>query len=269
MIDNIKVYHSPGRLVFRCLKSHSKDYLIQIELEEHWVKSNDIGRYLKVTYQMTTEEYYDLVVYESVGIKPPKCPYCGKKLRFKNLTYNYNYYKTCSSPECTFNAYSEANKASQINRVKNGTHQFLNNSGIREKINKNTSRRNKRIAELGVHPCQDIVNNINMQKGLIKKKGSPEDVLYYYIARTEDLSTFKLGVTKNIIERINISSFSNSKFLKYRIITSGLRENIAELEAEVKLKFMTKSEYFPIKMFKEVILFIKSIISKYEFKSLD
>lgn len=213
---------------------------------------------MKKTYGINSHEYYDLIMYGGCDSEThPKCQYCGKPLKFKNLSNGYSYYKNCGEPECKSRSYSDSRKIILKKLSESGIHPWMNSSPKRDSINKNTSKSNHLRALNNNHPCQNTFINIHMQKMNFINRGNFDDHAIYYFAKCKDKNVFKLEVTTNPDARI---ALSYGNILSIHEIKSGTRIEMAELESKVKLYFNSKSEYFKIERFKEVALYIKSII---------
>lgn len=264
-MKDLKVYHNPGVIIKRIEGKNRIYYLDQLCESEVWVHSTQFMIRVKKLYGLTGQDYYNLVVYNNDYALIPKCPFCGRIKKFSNIgDKGYNYHVTCGRDECKSKAYSISNTEIQKNLVASGNHQFSNNSPHRLHINQRTVESNHKRALKGIHPCQDIKNNIMMQRGNFLSKGNPDDECYYYFSKVEgDYSKFKLGVTGlSLNKRESLYSFNPDtvQLRGIRLIVSGTRLQIADLEATVKLHFNSKSEYFPIEKFKKIMLYIKSLI---------
>lgn len=261
-MSNFKVYHNPGYIV-RDVRGFNKIYYLdQLCPELVWKYYSSFSEYIRRKYGLNQQEYYNLVVYGDKD-KSPICPICGiRPIKFKNINLGYSYYHNCGDKNCKSETYSISNRNIQLKRLESGEHHFIQND-YKKMMSDFMKIRNHEYSILGIHPCQDIKNNIIMQKGRVLKFGSPDDIIHYYFARCGSHDCFKLGVTVNIEAREGISKetyMSNVELYGFHIIKSGSRRDIADLEASVKIKFNSKSEYFPISMFKEIINYIKSII---------
>jgi hypothetical protein len=91
----MKIYHSPGEIIRRkSVIPNTFDYLDQLKEEETWIGSNKMPKYLRVNYNLTREQYYNLIVYGDKD-KIHYCPICGNKLKFIALWKPYN--SSCSN----------------------------------------------------------------------------------------------------------------------------------------------------------------------------
>lgn len=80
-------------------------YLDQIRDDIKWISRSFIEGYLSREYDLTPQQYYNLVVYGDISFKP-RCKYCSNSARWWRISNGY--YLTCSS-ECKSKSHSESN----------------------------------------------------------------------------------------------------------------------------------------------------------------
>lgn len=124
-------------------------------------------------------------------------------------------------------------------------------------------------ASLGLNNCELSLDKcILIDKVNFLSRGKPDDICVYYISsfeETEDI--FKLGVTIDLEERIKKGEYHGYKYKTQEILFSSTRENIAEIEFNVKMKFkqyiILGNEGFESKYKDEILEYIKELIKTY------
>lgn len=122
------------------------------------------------------------------------------------------------------------------------------------------------IGELGLDGYNlSIENCILIDKINYLRKGSPEDICYYYVTDFVDNSSlFKLGVTVDISKRIN-KEYHGFRYRSPSIIATGTRVEIAELEYKVKIKFkdhiILGNEGFDFNYKDEILNYVKELVA--------
>lgn len=139
-------------------------------------------------------------------------------------------------------------------RVENGTI-FLFTSEYSSNLQK------QRLKD-GTHQFLDKKVDLKADKSFFLNKGNLTDICYFYIATLKgDDNNIKIGVTE---DPEYISHFHHMvEYNSIEIIKSGYREYIAELEYKVKLEFINSSvigtETFPKGMRDEILKFIDTL----------
>lgn len=174
----------------------------------------------------STEEHKELMRDLALKqVKEGKHPWAGEngtELNKRRATEGTNFFYT-----------EESRLKSSIRgreKMKNGTHQFLDKSVM-----------------------------IKADRSIFLNKGSIDDECYLYIATYYNRpDIIKIGVTVDPEYRINFHHMTPYESLEV-LVTSG-RRIIAELEYEVKMKFMNHSvegnESFPVSMRDDILNFI-------------
>ena len=103
---------------------------------------------------------------------------------------------------------------------------------------------------IGLHSCggldifdpekmRDIRYVLKSERESFKHRNNPEDICCFYITYlTDDL--FKIGISKNIQNRDKTTYHEKYKYHNTEVLFSGTRDQVADLEYNVKLKFFTK-----------------------------
>lgn len=127
----------------------------------------------------------------------------------------------------------------------------------------------KNIAKENNIPCDELTieNMILMDKLRYLEKGNSTDLCTYYITLLEGRDdVFKVGVTIDVNRRIKTDYHGFYYTNTIKLFTST-RENIADLEYKVKLKFkdyiILGNEGFDISVREEMLKFIKELIEQY------
>lgn len=239
------------KIVGSIVRPTSQSYLDQID-GVTVVSSKKIKDYLFNKYELSVEEYYNLVVYGNINhITKCENPKCTNKSGFISLSSGYQKYccrKCCDSypPLIKSNKIpwsderrlrqSKNNRKIQLDKVKNKTHNFLKQS-IEHKLN--AQLQSARFTFIKRAKIRNI------------------DKSYLYLGIDDSLNKIKIGITFVGIERrkYDLNLFS------IHTILIGTPELVSEIEYEVKRKFMNVSsndhEKFDFNQLKEVINFIK------------
>jgi len=281
-----KVYHNPGELIRELRSSGSYYYLDQLDPGETWVgASNFTGNYLRKYYNLTSQQYYNIVMYGDINIKL-KCPWCDKERSFGKIGHGYNI--TCGSPSCN-------SKQSNKTRVESGTHNFLTENGGSETMSMIQQKlvaegkhpfQNPKVRELqrlknlevqhnlienGIHPFQKFESRAKSNRSSESKYLSNYNKIYLYKAEFNPKldGYIKLGVTYNPEIRVNENRYplSNIETLLY-----SDREFILDLELDLKLRYADRDIYdklsiteaYPIQKLDEILQFINEYKDNYK-----
>lgn len=234
-INKIKI-HERGRILYS-----NNRYLDQID-GVTYISSNYMSRYLINKYGITSQEYYNLIMYGNTS-NTPKCFRCGKPREFIKISHGYK--SRCH--ECLIKShkrirkeYKEGTKSYTISiiskkRVKDGSHNFINQPKI-ERINAQLSSGK-----------ETFINRA-------KLRGITEAFLYCGITQDNNI---KIGITFVGIKR-------RAKVLKLKtvhLLMKGTPEFISNIEYSLKVKFLniesSNNEVFPFETFKDIIKFLK------------
>lgn len=164
-----------------------------------------------------------------------------------------------------------------LKQVENGTHPWLL---------KNSTELRKRLIDEGKNPIVnmwkaldglknnslDIYNPDKMkdvnyvlfsERESFKNRENITDQCYLYVAFLDN-DRFKIGATKNLDNRANKNRYHKMKYQKPKIIFTSTRDIIADLEYDIKLKFIKRvalgTETFYMKDYKEIMDYIKNKI---------
>lgn len=111
----------------------------------------------------------------------------------------------------------------------------------------------------------DLSYVLKSERESFKHRDNPDDICYFYIT---DLSEelFKIGVSKNVNNRIKATYHEKYKYHDTEVLFSGTRNQVADLEYNVKVKFFTKlalgTETFNKKHYSEIREYIDQEILK-------
>lgn len=246
---DLKVYHNPGDIVFTGYKM-TKEYLDQLSEDIIYIKYNKLTKYLRDKYNLSQEEYYNLVVHGDKDFKHYcKCEGCNNEVRFKGLFSNQEGYYNCCSRKC--NGAYVANLLKSEGRLIMMTPEF-------RKIAVATIQK---MHDEGKHPfgTVEVHARSRMTDFIRKSKSRGREIAYLYVSFcTHTNELFKIGVTCDIN---NYHGMMNLHRLKgMRQLASGSVEYIADIEYKVKLHFNQREEYYPLERMDDVMNFIKSIL---------
>lgn len=216
-------------------------YLDQID-NKTYISSNYMSRYLRRKYNITTQEYYNLIMYGNIN-NTPKCYLCGKPREFIKLSHGYK----VRCHECVnlcheekIKEYKEGSRSylsSKVSKkqIENGTHNFINQDpSIRRKAEINSGK------------------NTFIKRAKIR--GITKSYLYCGITRDKDI---KIGITFVGINR----RAKALKLLSVHLLTEGTPEYISDLEYGIKIKFLdefsSNKEVFKWSYLRKIIDFIK------------
>lgn len=105
----MKIYHSEGTI-----KYYGRSYLDQLRKDETWVDSSIIEEYLKNTYNLSLQQYYNLIVFSDKN-HVQLCHCCKRKIvNFINLKDGYNKY--CNQL-CSTNGKSQTDSKGSMTEV--------------------------------------------------------------------------------------------------------------------------------------------------------
>ena len=185
-------------------------YLDQID-GKTLISGNDMARYLRKRYDISPQEYYNLVMYGDIN-NSPKCLYCDNPREFIKISQGYK--SRCKI--CLDKSHIHKKKPKSKLALE-GKHNFQTQSKeSRTRAHINSSR-------------NTFINRAKLRN---------INVAYMYCGLL-DSNNFKIGITF-----VNISR--RSKLLKLvsgHKVKVGTPEYISNLELELKYKFLDKCSY--------------------------
>jgi len=110
--------------------------------EEHNLQSGTFTKHIKNKHNLDKQEYYYLFH------KKTECSICGENREVK--TWKFDLLETCPSKDCKETNRRNKISKSQLQKTKDGTHQFQNKK-LREQLSVNLREKAKK----GEHPFQD------------------------------------------------------------------------------------------------------------------
>lgn len=177
--------------------------------------------YLKDTYNLTEQEYYNLVVFGDKDYET-LCRYCGKPTTFLNFRYGYHAYCNTSHQA--------------LHQRSLGVHPFQNDDLIsqnREKLINGTHNMNS-LKVISKRCKSEFVNRCNKFNHTLAQ---------LYLATYKDSSdVFKVGITtRTTLDRMNNGKCRNKGTYKsIHLIKEGSPELISSMEMDIKLKYSEK-----------------------------
>lgn len=242
---NLKVYHNPGKIIYRKIRNYI-EYLDQLKESETYISCYKMVRYLNDNYNLTPSQYYNLIVYNDID-KKHYCKICGKELKL--ISIRYAYYETCSK---------SCSSSLVVKKLKSENRFIFDDPEFKKG---NSSRAKLRLANYQNHPIKSVeVHARSRRTHLINKSKKHNGLGYLYLAECADKSLFKIGATIDISNRVKMDKLNGSVITNIHEITSGNMEIIADVEYRIKLHFNQRGEFFNIERFEEVMNYIKSII---------
>lgn len=249
-------------LISRPYASHCKEYKDQLSDEEHWFLSSQATRYLRKKYNLSCQEYYNLICYGNKDYVN-RCIRCGKPTKWKSLSRGWDDYCSMS---CACADSCEAQHCNPNSPLKIALNKFLHSKENIEACSKRITEYNRKSwSDPEYRRIKSETTHISINRWDAKvrahykdflSKGNISDTCDFYIAltRNEDI---KFGVT-----------FAGIQDRKYRCahkyihsIFKGSRLAVAKLERDVKFHFKSDSEIIPYNMLSELIRFIRSYIT--------
>lgn len=200
------------------------------------------SRYLKKEYGITPEEYMTICLYGSKD-NLPTCYICNERkvVPVDKIRPLCGFNSICDSPSCK-SEHRRRTSMIGLNKV-NSQYEFMSIDEKRE-----VTKSAREALRLSRSNPDDIDRKIKDGNAVIMmaytrliNAGSPDDTLYFYIAK-DIHGKFKFGVTYSTWNRQYGSGYT-----KMKVICSGIRHKVAELEKLIKFdlnrKLYSTSEY--------------------------
>lgn len=221
-------YYIPGELVINEMNTSrtlvSMDPSTKSWNFTNWISNRSFSRIIEDCTGLTSQEYFDLLVLKINNISDrPRCSYCKRTLSWTGRM-SHAYYGDTSW------IFREYNYCSSSCRTRN-------------------MRVDKDYYSKFIESCTDNIKYILDPRTQIKsgmsqflRKGSLDDICYFYVS-TDNHGDFKFGVSKDPeFRKYNW----NDPYESMEILYSSTRDNIAYLEASIKLDLNSSRESFPI-----------------------
>lgn len=253
---------------------------------EVYVNFRKMKEYLRKTYNMSTIEYYNLVMFSDKNYVP-LCPICNKPRKFNHKnSLSKGYLDTCGNIECinrclsntqtkrfskmSKNELSRQRKLSIHNMSENTAKERSSkisaklieyNANLNEEQVKQRNQRNKNnmlryISSLSKDERNEYAkvqyncdSRCKADYTRFVNAGNKDDICVMYVAKLNNC--LKFGISSNI----NVRSIIG-KFKRYIIIHEAKRNDVALLEYKIKMKMHTYKEY--LYSLKDILHFIHS-----------
>lgn len=214
-----KVYHSPGEII------KVGHYRYQDQLSEEYCEftSQSANKYLRDKYNLSIEEYYNIVVYGCPN-KVILCPNCGKNsMKFKGLSKGWSIYcnQSCIT---TYRLLQES---------KNGINPFQDKDFI-EKNRVRASEFQKERMKSGKSHLLTKKSQMTASRNSFIKNHVNEECLFY-IARIKELpNLFKIGICSTS-KASNRQYYKSYHLYNHHVLMKGTAEVISLVEFNVKM----------------------------------
>ena len=242
--SSLKVRVSPGKILFKY-----GYYLDQLRDDNKRIKDTHFQRYLKSIYDITIDEYYNIVMFNDINyIKKCANPTCNSIIKVYKLSYGAN---KCCCKGC-------ASKLTMIGlHQKYGEHMVHNmihlhdDPEYRKLKSKIFSDVMKKVHANDHESHVKIVNAGNMQRAITKHKYYQS--MYFYLAISSD-NKIKIGVSGQINRRC-----SQMNYKTIHTIFNTDVETAFKIEEEIKTTMLTTGEYFDFNYLHDIVLLLKKI----------
>ena len=233
-MENLVVKHSPGKLIDNGESGRRRTFLDQLSDEEIWLYPFHLTKRVKEKYNLEIWEYISLVLYGDKDYVP-RCstPGCNNPVKYSGRV-NWGWEHYCSK-SC---------RASYVAKVQH--------SDPNSKLSKFTNS-----TENHIHSWWGKVNRAKIS---FIRDGKPNDECYLYLGLTSD-GKIKFGATSMSLSSGWTSRKSRLRLLSIHQIRKGLREDIANAEANIKFKLGSNVEYLEFSELKRLINIIKELKS--------
>lgn len=260
-----------------------QDQLIPESEPIKWVSCTLFSKYLKSTYDLTLQEYYNIVVFGDINYQPI-CRVCGENLYFYNLTKGYQefcsqncrakHYMTQSNLDPEFKSKAAKAGGKILERLwKDKDFRKRNSERLRKHmliLNSDPEFRAARINDL-LNPIVKITEEYNK----IITRGKYSDDYYFYFASNlyGNSNWIKLGVTKYPKTRYYGEIGYHIRVLKTtRLIAARIERDLKFVIADYNYKDSDPEntfEWFTLKHYQEMIDHAELVFANYGFKLSD
>lgn len=209
------------------------EYLDQLADHEVWISSTFMSRYLMNTYQLTTDQYYSLIIFNDKDYIP-ECanPECHNKVGFRRLLQGYNI-TCCDSCKSKLKWLDDNYKARISNSISISRTSYLMTEDQKKLLSEKRLEYYNSLSEFDrIKLFADI-----SYSSLIKNKINSG---FFYLLILDN-SSFKIGVSKDTIGRlIHIGSIdAESEYM----IFEGNYNLLARIEYDIKIKYFEYLRY--------------------------
>jgi hypothetical protein len=254
----------------------TQDQLIPESDNVKYVSLCTAVKYFYNTYGITLQEYYNIVVYGDINYQPIcALPDCTNPVEFRSLVLGY--LTTCCKDHANIlNSRTDAHRhaasefLSSLN-YKNWTDEIYRDKKREEArvILSNTSAKLWSDPEYRskMHAIQ--TDPIKIRDHEIYHKGKPDDICYFYLARTyinDGVNWIKIGITNNIDRRCQDMHYDKCyALLTTRLIAANIECSLALLIKDNEWNACDKqsNEWFTINHFKQVYHNLELIVNSY------
>lgn len=267
---NITVKRNKGELISRPYKNHSIQYLDQLSDKDNiWICSGVFNRYLYKNYGLSSEMYYNLVIYGDIFYYPPcSNPNCNNHRTFISLSRGYH--KTCGSKECrsfmsSVNCIEQhKNENSKLNESLSRLHSSSDFLDLASKRMRSLNEKNWDNNEYRERMTKKSYSTINSWQSKCKNKykaflrqGHIDDDCTFYVGLTES-NDIKFGVTGVNLDKGRCNRKWRLKLKSIHRLKISDRKTVAEIEMNLKFHFGSDSEYMEFTKLKEIINFVRN-----------
>lgn len=257
MIDKNKLYahHFKGELHILKNPRHKLDQINIDTIDKHKIiHATYFARYLKKTYDISLSEYFNIVVHDEID-KSHFCVICNEKLSFVSLNRGFN--RVCYREACRRKLQRKNPEFVEI--MKNANSKFLTN------LHKNkdfAKEHNIRCTQMmtDLHKDSSHLPNATKRGWLAYCRNRQIDNAYFCIIQLTDSSKFKIGITINFQNRWSLN-ISKKNIIVIDLHESSI-ENVAELEYQLKIKFIHQNEWIDSKYLDDVQLHMNNYYQK-------
>jgi hypothetical protein len=214
-----------------------------------WIPKSKINKYLLNTYNLTQEQYFNIVVHNDINYKS-YCEECSKELRLKSLTKGY--FRFCNQSCIT------------TNRLKKENLEGRNPFQQKDFIEKNKIIvKNRQLEKINNNKeLYHLFKKETKEKAIVNKyKSNNFKISYLYTADTNDKRIKKIGITskENFYSRNNYQGYNLTNHQK---LLKGNSDKILEIERNIVENFCIHNyEIFPSNRLLDVKEFIKNKVS--------
>ena len=239
MLEDIKIYNKGSILKDK----KSGKYIDQID-GVTLLHGNSLRAYLRDKYNITPQEYYNLVMYGDIN-SYPKCFRCGKNCEF--IKFSHGYKSWCH--ECLIKCHEHKEEK----EYEVGTKCYKESLAAKDKVKKGIHNFQTQSKESRVMAQLNSARNTFISLARSRRR----TIAYMYIGLCYNYD-IKVGITFVGINR----RAKASKLKTVHLIRTGTPTDIADLEYELKVYFLKESgrtnEIFSFDKIKEILDFIRN-----------
>lgn len=261
----LKVVIGGGTLIKRPNgKGHSNYYRDQLSSTEIWVSSTKFSKYLKSKYEITVQEYYNLVVFNDINHKEFCQNNCGREVRFISLSRGYGKYCSLSCGSAVNMKEAHANPDSEVMK---GLRSWIDSDRFRTLISNRFSIMNQinwKDENYRLEKSELSRDTINSWESKARSKfksflsqGNDDDTCILYVGFTPSYEV-KFGVSGSNIDKGRCNRKWRLGLITIHRLVVSTRVKVAKLELMIKLKLGSNSEYVDYSKLSTIISIVKS-----------